>query len=44
MGMSRGADMDSGDFYHWCNFRGWELDLSTVKAVVLDGVTYLAKN
>lgn len=39
-GMSRGANMDTGDFYHWWNFRNWELDLSDVRSVILDGKTY----
>lgn len=40
LGMSRGADMDTGEFYHWWNFNQWELDLSEVRAIILDGKTY----
>ncbi|WP_146767148.1 M56 family metallopeptidase [Paenibacillus sp. YN15] len=39
-GMSRGANMDTGDFYHWWNFRNWELDLGEVRSIILDGKTY----
>lgn len=40
LGMSRGANMDTGDFYHWWNFHGWELDLSQVHSITLDNKTY----
>lgn len=40
LGMSRGADMDTGNFYHEWNFHGWELDLSDVRSIILDGRTY----
>jgi beta-lactamase regulating signal transducer with metallopeptidase domain len=42
LGMSRGQDMRSGEFYHWWNFRDWELDLSRVTALIVDGATYYA--
>lgn len=42
LGMSRGADIESGDFYHWWDFHGWELDLNNVRSIILDGETYRA--
>jgi hypothetical protein len=40
LAMSRGQNDSTGEFYHYWNFRGWELDLSQVKALIVDGVTY----
>jgi len=38
--MSRGQDNDS--FYHYWNFREWELDLNLVDAIIMNGITYKA--
>lgn len=40
LGMSRGADIETGKFYHWWSFREWKLDLNEVRAIILDGKTY----
>lgn len=40
LGMSRGADIRTGKFYHYWDFREWKLDLSKVSALIVDGKTY----
>ena len=37
---SRGHNDITGEFYNYWDFRGWNLDLKKVKALVIDGVTY----
>ncbi|MBO9606523.1 MAG: M56 family metallopeptidase [Paenibacillaceae bacterium] len=44
LGMSRGQSMENGSFYHWWNFREWELDLSRVAGIEINGVVYRADN
>jgi len=38
LAMSRGQDNDS--FYHYWNFREWELDVTLVDAIIMNGIVY----
>lgn len=43
LGMSRGHASDTGKFSHYWNFRGWELDLKEVSALIIDGERFRVK-
>lgn len=40
VGLSRGHSSDTGEFYHFWDFREWELDIEEVSALIIDGETY----